>query len=171
MGKETSDDEAISAMLSANPLLNFSIYTQSQADALLRMKSEIEASMDRWNPEISDFQRVYDFFWFWTLGAYEVLRTMDQNADCFASAVATKIKATKQHLATLRMPFAKQELKARGGPIGGENSVTGFKNKSFQFSVGGVHFDARETMASVCDLLGSIRREDILQPMPVAPRA
>ncbi|TIM41074.1 MAG: hypothetical protein E5Y55_26235 [Mesorhizobium sp.] len=171
MGNEGSDDEAISAMLSANPLLNFSIYTQSQADALLRMKGEIEAAMDGWGPTISDFPRVYDFFWFWSLGAYEVLRTMDQNAACFTPSVATKIRAMKQQLAVLRMPFAKQELKGKGGPIRGENSVTSLKNKSFKFRVSGESFDARETMASVCELLASIRREDILQPMPVAPRA
>jgi hypothetical protein len=56
---------------------------------------------------------------------------MDQNAACFTPSVATKIRVMKEQLATLRMPFAKQELKGKGGPIRGENSVTSLQNKSF----------------------------------------
>ncbi|RJT36124.1 hypothetical protein D3227_20635 [Mesorhizobium waimense] len=96
---------------------------------------------------------------------------MDQNAGCFTPPVATKIRAMKEQLATLRMPFAKQELKGKGGPIRGENSVTSLNNKSFKFRVSGESFDAREMIASVCELLASIRRADILKPMPIAPRS
>jgi hypothetical protein len=52
-----SEEDVIDAMLSAKPLMNFSIYTQSQADALLRMKGEIEEAMDGWSTTISDFPR------------------------------------------------------------------------------------------------------------------
>lgn len=157
---------SIDEMLSAKPLLAFSPYTQIQADALQRMKDEIEAIMGGWDGgPVHDWQRAYDHFWFWVLGAYEVLRTMDQTNGCFAPEVKAKIIAAKRQIAPLRMPFAKQEFRG-GGPIHGENSVTGFANKSFQFSIAGVIFDARDVMASVCGLLGSISRSDILTGFP-----
>ncbi|RWA59456.1 hypothetical protein [Mesorhizobium sp.] len=164
------DEDLRLIILEARPLMAFSLYTQTQADTLKRMRDEIEAIMDRWNDSaVHDWQRAYDFFWFWTLGAYEVLRTMDQHNSCFVPLVGAKVKVMKRQIAALRMPFAKQEFERGGGPIGGQNSVISVRNKSFRFRVAGTVFDVRDTMASVRDFLGSITRHDILSAIPVAP--
>ncbi|TSE13456.1 hypothetical protein C1D09_003845 [Mesorhizobium intechi] len=164
--------DVLTEMFKAKPLLAFSLYTQAQADKLQRMRDEIEALMaDTGTNEVfNEWQRATDFFWFFTLGAYEVLRTMDQHNRCFVPLVGSKITEMKRRIAPLRMPFAKQEYQGGGGPIGGENSIVGFKNGSFQYRVGDTVFDVRETMAAVCDFLGGIKRDDVLAAMPIAKR-
>lgn len=47
--------------------------------------------------------------WFWTLGAYEVVRTMSQAKKCFSESAMIRINETKKHFARARMPAAKME--------------------------------------------------------------
>ncbi|MDL5502258.1 MAG: hypothetical protein QSU88_03485 [Candidatus Methanoperedens sp.] len=49
--------------------------------------------------------------WFWTLGAYEVIRTMWQAEDCFSENFFKKFSELKNDLAKVRMPSSKMEKK------------------------------------------------------------
>lgn len=166
-------DAEVEKMLKANPLAKFSPYTQVQFDALMRLGDEIKVvlaatiTQSGKNAALGPgWIKAYDYFWFWTLGAYEVLRTMDQHAHCFAPVLATKIKAHKQYLAKIRMPFAKQELSGNGGPIWGENSFTEVKNGSLQFRIEGKTYDMVRTIDKVMSMLSSIKLSQVKGRLP-----
>src|SRR4051794_19183463 len=116
-------DPTVEAMLDNKPLLMFSLYTQDQADALRELGDEIlrllalnQAKDGTAQNDGPRFIRANNLFWFWVLGAYEVLRTMAGHSACFTPPVATDITALKQKLAKIRVPFAKQELRNNKGP-------------------------------------------------------
>lgn len=154
----------------ANPLINFSYYTLSQADAVRTLGEDIKITLQAATVEGGYdgvlLMKAYHYFWFWVLGAFEVFRTMDQHGTCFAPEVAKTIKSMKKHLATIRVPFAKQELSGRRGPIDGENSMSRFGGGSPGFTIDGKTYDMLETIADVIGLLNAIRLEDIIAGIP-----
>ena len=171
-------DPTIEKMLSDNPLLLFSEYSQVQLQSLRLVREElrdlkpVEASNGTWNG--GNFERYYSFFWLWVLGAYECLRTMDQHRVCFSQRVQMKVTELKKKVAILRMPFAKQELqgeittgpKAKPTKFHGESSVIGVRN-GYVFEVAGQEIESEVLMDDVLGFLTSIDRKDILQEMPV----
>ncbi|RUV48171.1 hypothetical protein EOA85_33570 [Mesorhizobium sp. M5C.F.Ca.IN.020.29.1.1] len=82
------DDDQFEEMYRRNPLKAFSIYTVTQLQSLRRMAFEIKAARDQKDPG-PDIMKAYDFFWFWTLGAYAIIRTMTQHKQCFSSKIAS----------------------------------------------------------------------------------
>src|SRR5215218_6518204 len=128
--------------LENHPLLAFSMQTQIQADAVTKLGSEIQELAKQFTkPDIAytNFRRAHDLFWFWVLGAYEVLRTMDQNGKCFVPELSQKIKLLKRRLAKVRIPFAKQEMNGKGGAIGrGEIAISGF---TLDYEIKGAVYD------------------------------
>jgi hypothetical protein len=47
--------------------------------------------------------------WLWTLGAYEVVRTMCQAKSCFSDRTMDQLTHLKKTLSAVRMPAAKME--------------------------------------------------------------
>ncbi|CAN7497531.1 hypothetical protein [Mesorhizobium sp. LjNodule214] len=168
------DEPQIEEMYGRSPLLAFSLYTVAQLQSLQRIRSEILAAMDQREPG-PDLMKAYDFFWFWTLGAYEIVRTMDENKSCFSTPVAARINALKLRLALIRMPFAKQLFANQAGlprdrPIGGENSIADVgQDQSLIFEIGGETFDSRSLIGEVTEFFAGIKREDILRGMKCPP--
>lgn len=78
-------DDTVRTMYEQNPLLLFSLYTAVQVQTLERKSAELQEIVDTWKPNADGNQTVhnvhvyYDNFWFWVLGAYEVVRTMEQH--------------------------------------------------------------------------------------------
>jgi len=120
-----------------------------------------------WTDTITDSQRVYDLFWLWVLGAYEVVRTMSQNEECFASPVQEKIVEQKRILATIRMPFAKQELKGSRKPVYSEPSVVAV-NKSIEFLISGKTYNSTTVVESFLSFIDSIKPDDVINEIPVS---
>lgn len=56
------------------------------------------------------FIRAQDLFWFWVLGAFEVVRTMSTGKNCFSERIAEQLKTLRTELALVRAPFAKQRF-------------------------------------------------------------
>ncbi|MGJ0511003.1 hypothetical protein [Methylocystis sp.] len=123
-----------------NPLLKFSVYTHIQSEAVRNLGNDILSALDK--GEL--FPRAYDGFWFWTLGGYEVLRTMDENSNCFEAALGDEIRRLKRLLAEIRMPFAKQKYRGKNQTIKNEASVfaSGLDGKNMIFEVDGTTYDA-----------------------------
>ncbi len=79
---------------------------------------------------------------------------MDQHTACFTTDLGKTIKERKKQLENLRMPFAKQELSRRRGPIYRENSITSFNGISPQYTIDGKTYGVVETIDEVAKFLG-----------------
>ncbi|WP_170427118.1 hypothetical protein [Ruegeria arenilitoris] len=150
-----------------NALIGFSFNTLTQANALRRVRQRLSELSQNWPEEIQDVDlyEYYDLFWLLVLGAYEVLRTMDQHANCFSAEKQTEIKELKKRLAKIRIPFAKQELRGRGGPIENENSFTDISN-GLSFEIEGQQIESAELLDEVVAFLDSFASKDIHSPIP-----
>ncbi len=116
------------------------------------------------------------FFWFWTLGDYEVLRTMDQHSQRFEEPIRTEIRRLKDLLAGIRMPFAKQEFERQKGREGKKGVP--IKNEAFPIGVGsdgetmifeikGVPYNAAELIKEIEGFFCNIRSSDVLRALSV----
>lgn len=129
-----------------NPLMAFSDYTHGQAQYLDLLGARLLKRFSSWEKGCPDFSETYYQFWLWVIGAYEVIRTMDQNGDQFTDGLKAQTKDLKQFLAEIRMPFAKQELRGKAGePIKGENSVVGI-DCDMKFCIRGQDYSAKDTI-------------------------
>ena len=107
----------------------------------------------------------YGNFWLWTLGAYEVTRTMSEHAHCFSDAYAQRLQTTKKRLAAYRIPFAKQQLsRKKESNLLSEASVAVIDagKRDIAFIVEDEKYWVRLEMSAVGDLLGDVTLTDIL---------
>ena len=142
------------------PLALFSIYTQVQADYLVKQGNTLCDKLDGYDKDIVDFNDTYGQFWLWVLGAYEVIRTLDQQSESFDPGFAKNLKEIKIFLAEVRMPFAKQEYRGNGGTIRGDLSVVGFE-QDMKFEIAGNPVSSREVIIQFTDFVESISLEQI----------
>ena len=161
-------DDAYFEKFEATPLIAFSLYTAIQAQSLQRVGERLLSISKDWDATgaSNDHLIYYDYFWLWVLGAYEVLRTMDEKNSMFAENVAIRTRQLKIEIAKLRMPFAKQELRGNGGPIYAENSIAGVKH-GLVFKIGDQTIHSDLLVRDVLDHLGSIELCDIKSALPV----
>ena len=162
-------------LLLRHPLVAFSIYTDIQSrtirelgnEILSCLESGITPSNDPSKPGTCDgdvLSRGYPKFWLWVLGAYEVVRTMCQAEQCFSTELVTELRQLKRQLATIRMPFAKQELPGQRFPTYYEPSITGIRDSpaDLRFQVKGQEISARELISEFERVFGKIRRADVI---------
>ena len=172
---ETSD--TIERMLDENPLLVFSCYTHGQKEILDELGAEIVALLDNGILAREDgrvvvdgrfFKQAYGKFWLWVLGAYEMVRTMDQAKSCFTQSLAGEINQLKKQLSLLRMPFAKQELagkrQGKRQPVGAEPSVAGVDHaaKDFKYRVGDQILTMRGMIAEFGNVFAGVNRANVV---------
>ena len=159
--------DAVRELYERQPQLRFSVHTAIQATVIVELGSEIRQLLDSGmaadQVDGSMINSVYGKFWLWVLGAYEVVRTMGQAKSCFTEEAAQRILAFKRRIATLRMPFAKQEFEGRG-PIASEASVSGIDipNRDLRFDVAGQTFGIRELLGGFESLIRELSLKDIL---------
>lgn len=163
------NDDDIERMLDQNPLLEFSLYTHSQANTLGRIGREIIGLTNTWESDgvVTEFHRAYDLFWLWVLGAYEMIRTMHQYRSHFSNEIAAEIISIKSIIAEIRMPFAKQEMRYNSKPIYAELSVYGF-SEGLNFNIKGKNYNSTRVIEELLFFVEKIQRKDILKPMPTA---
>lgn len=160
------DGDQIGKIMEETPLLGFSLYTATQVQSLQNIGKEIIDLSSNWNGTITDSPRVYDLFWLWVLGAYEVLRTMGQHLDCFSEPLKKEITNNKKLFANIRMPFAKQELQGSKGPVYAEPSVVGFAN-GMKFEISGVTYESNRIIEDFLIFIDSIEIGDVVGKMPL----
>lgn len=161
-------DEPHNDPLTKLPLMAFSIYSAGQAQTLERIGNQLLSISKDWKTGevVFNFTGYCDLFWLWVLGAYEVLRTLDEKPEMFAIDVSSKTHLLKQEVSKLRMPFAKQQLRNRGGPIYAENSAVDIGN-GIVFQIGHEHIHSDELIEQVLGHLGSIKISDIKGELPI----
>jgi len=157
-----------------NSLLGFHMYAQFNATRVIELGDEIceilDASIggDR-RVEASLFMSAYDKYWFWVLGAYEVLRTL-VDKDCkgaFSEEVEEKMVDEKRKIAKLRMPFAKLQPKNVSKAIHGDNSITNvdIEKKDFGFTIKSEVIWVRTTIYEFKGLIESLTSQDVRRSM------
>lgn len=101
--------------------------------------------------------------WFWTLGAYEVIRTMCQSKICFSESFYKKISELKNDLAKARIPSAKMEKKGKKMPIGSNRSPDGWDIPNKDLLVGDPEdpISGRKLLEKYDNVLSSLTIEDI----------
>lgn len=169
-----AEDSVIREMIERYPLTLFSPYTQMQFTALCNMRDVIILKIDGSflsEPDADivishhEYSTAYEYFWFWILGAYEMVRTMVEKSTRFDESVLSKLKVLKKDLSAIRMPFAKQQLEGKKRiPITVESSIYGMRKmtKDFSFLISGREISMKETMQNFVDIISSIRPENIL---------
>lgn len=157
------------------PLLFFSPSTALQAQALLRAGAEINRTILSYfeNDErcaIIDCSKAIsanDLFWLWTLGAYEVIRTMSQHKHCFSEELQNRIVTQKGPLATLRIPFSKQEYRGRPGTDPMSAFACGLNiREGIIFDVRGSRITSKGIISEFTTFVDGICLAEILEPLP-----
>ena len=121
----------------------------------------------RWGTlRMEQFERADSLMWFWTLGAYEVVRTMCQAEACFSPELLTRLKNLKKTLADIRMPAAKMERMGKREPISSSRSPSGWSNKSKDIllfrSNPDDYLSGRAILDEFDDVFSSITKNDVL---------
>ena len=160
----TDSSHIIDQYLAERPLMDFSVYTNIQIEILDKMETTI---VDMFNNRKDAYviMDIYGSFWLWTLGAYEIVRTMAQAKSCFSIKVNKRVLHYKRKIAKIRVPFAKQEYQGKNRPIFNEASISGMdiKKGDMFFTVEGVEYSIRTLMKEFRDLMASIKGSDIIQ--------
>ncbi|AUX46857.1 uncharacterized protein SOCE26_083660 [Sorangium cellulosum] len=101
-------------MATQHPLAAFSIYLSGRHEVLLSIAKEITERLDACASSEGGSSheartRASDLMWLWTLGAYEVVRTMCQAQRCFSGRFYRAISSLKVDLERVRVPNTKLE--------------------------------------------------------------
>jgi hypothetical protein len=121
--------------------------------------------------------------WFWSLGAYEVVRTMHQSKECFSDRLVQDLSGLKKTLATVRMPAAKMEKPGKRAPVTSNRSPSGWDVENRDLLVNdpeeGPNISARWMLSEFDRVFSSITNSDVLahheevytdEPNKVLPR-
>lgn len=112
--------------VSREPLLAFSFALSTRNNQLATIADEILENLDKGiTKELIDSQYVTKAgisVWLWTLGAYELVRTMCQAKTCFSPECLARLHSLKKQLAKVRMPDAKMEKQGKRIPVGSNRS-------------------------------------------------
>jgi len=112
--------------VSREPLLAFSFVLSTRNNQLAIVADEILDNLDKGiSKEFIDGQYVTKAgisIWLWTLGAYELVRTMCQAKACFTPECFERLQPLRKQLAKVRMPDAKMEKQGKHVPVGSNRS-------------------------------------------------
>lgn len=95
-----------------HPLAAFSRYLAGRHQVLETLAAEILAHLDACDEHglpAASRRRASDLMWLWTLGAYEVARTMSQAHTCFAPRLLRELSRLKSELEQVRVANTKME--------------------------------------------------------------
>src|SRR5947209_4903818 len=127
-------------MVEQYPLIAFSFYLSGRTSVLLSIAAEIIDNLDQaFSGSVIDGDRVAraeSLLWLWTLGAYEVIRTMCQAKGCFSERAFGEFNKLKKTLSTVRMPAAKMEKPGKKVPVTSNRSPSGLDVSNRDLLVG-----------------------------------
>lgn len=160
--------------LAREPLLAFSFYLAGRVGVLDDTSAEIVRLLDRGFDGDRGFVRGEEvgrastLMWFWTLGAYEVVRTMCQAATCFSKRAHDELVGLKRQLAVVRMPSAKMEKVRSNTPVTSNRSPDGWDMQRQDLIIGDPDTRpdvyARDLLAAFDRVVWSITSADVLAP-------
>lgn len=155
---------------SQQPLVKFSLYLSSRNELLLSFSTEILEKLDASDGALDceTRTRASDLMWLWTLGAYEVLRTLCQARRCFEERFFREAEALKLELEKVRVPNTKLERvnydrKARAIPVTSDRAPDSWDNANKDLLVGDPAnpSSARRLLTSYQAVMRSLQPEDV----------
>ncbi len=155
----------------AAPLIKYSPDTHFQLQLLREASKEILGTLaaprlPSGNIDGNARYKAHWLFWLWTLGAYEIVRTLCQDKERLTTALFSKLDDLRTQLARLRMPFAKLELAGCNKPSpGGELLAVGpgAEGNDLIFRIEGRLIDARELIEHFDSVVRGVRADQILR--------
>jgi hypothetical protein len=152
------------------PLIAFSHYLSGRVNVLCSFADEIVENLDNgFSGQCVDGRRVEraeSLMWFWSLGAYEVVRTMHQAKRCFSVRLVEDLSGLKKTLAAIRMPAAKMEKPGKRAPVTSNRSPSGwdFENRDLLVNdpAEGPDISARWVLSEFDRVFSSIAKADVL---------
>lgn len=154
--------------VSREPFLAFSFVLSTRNNQLATVADEILDNLDRGiSKDLIDGQYVTKagiLIWLWTLGAYEIVRTMCQAKSCFTTECFDRLQPLKKRLAKIRMPDAKMEKQGRPIPVGSNRSPWCEDVQSKDLLIGDPEepYSARKLIDDYFSTINSISPNDIV---------
>jgi hypothetical protein len=153
-----------------DPLIAFSFYLSGRKNILLGIADEIIENLDRgFSGSVVDGSRVgraEALMWLWTLGAYEVVRTMCQAKSCFSQEAWNQLFQLKKTLSAIRMPAAKMEKAGQKAPVTSNRSPSGWDISNRDLFVNDPEskpdISARFILMEFDRVFSSITKDDVL---------
>ena len=157
-------------VIEREPLIAFSFYLSGRINVLLSIGDEIIDNLEQaYSGSIVDgsqIGRAETLMWLWTLGAYEVVRTMCQAKKCFSARAYDELTSLKKILTAIRMPAAKMEKPGKKVPVTSNRSPSGWDVKNRDLFINDPDstpdISARFILAEFDRVLLFITKDDIL---------
>ena len=152
------------------PLIAFSHYLSGRVNVLSSFADEVIENLDKGFSgqcvDCGQVERAESLMWFWSLGAYEVVRTMHQAKECFSQRLVQDLSGLKKTLATARMPAAKMEKPGKRAPVTSNRSPSGWDVENRDLLVNdpeeGPNISARWMLSEFDRVFSSITKSDVL---------
>lgn len=151
-------------MPAEHPLTAFSPYLASRHRVLLTIAAEIHDHLDA-----ATRPRASDLMWLWTLGAYELIRTICQAHACFAprfhrAAADLRIDLERVRLATSKLEYVKYDRRDRSVPIPSDREPDLWDAPRKDLLVGDPAnpASARRLLAEYVHIMRSLTRDEVL---------
>lgn len=155
--------------LEREPLLAFSFICSTRNNQLAIVADEILELLDSGISEkLIDYDKVAKagiLMWLWTLGAYEIVRTMCQANICFLPAYMKKLHPLKDRLAKVRMPDSKMEKQGKKQPVNSNRSPWCEVPESKDLLIGDPDEadSARQIIDEYFSIIHSLTPEDVIR--------
>jgi hypothetical protein len=156
-------------MVEREPLIAFSWYLSGRKNVLLNVAEEIIENLDRaFSGSVVDggrLDRAESLLWLWTLGAYEIVRTMCQARSCFSVRALDNLARLKRTLTAIRMPAAKMEKPRQNAPVTSNRSPAGLNIPNRDLLVGDPEspsISARYVLNEFRRVFAAITADDVL---------
>lgn len=157
-------------ILEREPLIAFSFYLSGRINVLIAIADEIIENLDQgFSGAMLDggrIERAESLMWLWTLGAYEVVRTLCQAKDCFSDSAFNEFHKLKKNLSIVRMPAAKMEKPGKKVPIKSNRSPSGWDVPNRDLLINDpespLNISARSTLMEFARVMLSITKNDVL---------
>ena len=150
----------IKNIVQENPLILFSSYTDAQYKWLIEIRKDILKMLKKETYST----KMHGLVWLWFLGAYEMLRTMDDEKakDCFSKVIKTDLTKLKIKFAEIRMCFAKQEYRRNSDDyIHNEISAYGYGNGDISFKIKDKIYSFNSMSKELIEFINKIQPIDI----------
>lgn len=154
------------------PLAAFSFYLAGRHRVLLTVAAEIVGHLDSCDADglpAASRRRASDLMWLWTLGAYEVARTVCQAQGCFAPRFlrelgGVKVELEQVRVATAKMERVKYDRKDRTVPVGSNRAPDLWRRADRDLFVGDPTraVSARGLLAAYGRVMASLTAEEVL---------
>jgi hypothetical protein len=152
------------------PLWAFSPYLCGRSELLLSTSKEIieklETAFTKDGLKFDELLRASDLNWYWTLGAYELVRTISQAKDCFSQEFIEKVMKVKKMLSKVRMPNAKMEKEGRKEIVTSYRSPDRIDSNNKDLLIGDPDdaISARELIHTFIEIMTTMKPSDVIKP-------